>query len=252
MIEMRRGFKCKKEALVELQREYDRTVINRYNNNFLEALENFDSIAENNLRLLLERYYPNQRSRDQAWKTCKGSLYEYAVFRYIQNIIENNTSFKDKIMVIMGDEALLFHKDQIVIRNWSDISPDVDILIIEKETNLVRAILSCKTSLRERLTETAFWKRELEKTQDMRAIKLVFITTDKDNELRTETNRYILLHVVDCTFITDPNKYNELINAYERKYGDREDFNQLLMRVKFIDDIESLIHQILKERRKSI
>jgi len=243
---MRRGFKCKKEVLLELQKEYDQIVAQRYNNNFLEALKNFDSIAENNLRILLEKYYSNQRSRDQAWKTCKGSLYEYAVFRYIQNIIENNISLKNKITVIMGDEALLSHKDQIVIRNWSEIFPDVDILIIEKETNLVRAILSCKTSLRERLTETAFWKRELEKTRDMSNIKLVFITTDRDNELRTETNRYIILHVVDYTFITDPNKYRELINAYEKKYGDREDFNQLLMRVKFIDEIENLIHQLLK------
>ena len=252
MIGMRRGFKCKKEVLIELQREYDQIVIDRYNNNFLQALKNFDLIAENNLRPLLGRHYPNQRSRDQAWRTCKGSLYEYGIFRYIQNIIENNISLKDKIMIIMGDEALHSHKDQIVIRNWSDIFPDVDILIIEKETNLVRAILSCKTSLRERLTETAFWKRELEKTRDMTEIKLIFITTDKDNELRTETNRYILLHVVDYTFITNPNRYNELINAYERKYGNRGDFNQLFMRVKFIDEIEDLIHQLLNEKKENI
>lgn len=79
----------------------------------------------------------------------------------------------------------------------------------------------------------------------MTNIKLVFVTTDKDNELRTETNRYILLHVVDYTFITDPNKYYELINAYERKYGSREDFNQLLMRVKFIDEIEDFMHLLI-------
>ncbi len=199
---MRRGFKCKKEVLENLKRNYDQIVVNRYNQSFLEALKNFDSIAENNLRSILREYYSNQRSRDQAWRTCKGSLYEYAVFRYIQNIIKNNEMLKDKIMVIMGDEALISHKDQIVIRNWCDIFPDVDILVIEKETNLVIAILSCKTSLRERLTETAFWKRELEKTRDMTDTKLVFVTTDKDNELRIETNRYILLHVVDYTFIT--------------------------------------------------
>jgi len=79
----------------------------------------------------------------------------------------------------------------------------------------------------------------------MTNIKLVFVTTDKDNELRTETNRYILLHVVDYTFITDPNKYYELVNVYERKYGSREDFNQLLMRVKFIDEIEDLMHLLI-------
>ncbi|MCD6407958.1 hypothetical protein J7L87_02785 [bacterium] len=214
---MRRGFKCKKEVLEALKQGYDSIVMTKFQGNFLEALKNFDSLAEKTLRNILIRYYSNQRSRDQAWKSCKGSLYEYAVFQYIQNLIENNEILKNNITLIMGDDALISHTDQIVIRNWCDIFPDVDILIIEKETNSVIAILSCKTSLRERLTETAFWKRELEKTRDMTEIKLVFVTPDKDNELRTETNRYILLHVVDSTFITDPDKYKELIKAYEKK-----------------------------------
>ena len=245
---MRRGFKCKKEVLETLKQGYDSIVRSRFQGNFLDALKNFDSLAEDSLRGILIRYYPNQRSRDQAWKTCKGSLYEYAVFRYIQNIVENDDLLKDKIIVMMGDEALISHKDQIIIRNWCDIFPDADILIIDKRTDSVIAILSCKTSLRERLTETAFWKRELEKTRDMTEIKLVFVTTDKDNELRTETNRYILLHVIDYTFITDPEKYNELIEAYEKKYGNRDDFKELLRKVKFIDEMEDFILHLLNRR----
>ena len=162
--------------------------------------------------------------------------------------MENDEILKDKIVVMMGDEALILHKDQIVIRNWCDIFPDVDILIIEKQTNSVIAILSCKTSLRERLTETAFWKRELEKTRNMTEIKLVFVTTDKDNELRTETNRYILLHVVDYTFITDLKKYDELIEVYKKKYGSRDDFHELLSRIKFIDEIKDFMHHFLNRR----
>jgi len=248
---MRRGFKCKEEVLKTLKQGYDNIVIKRYGGNFLEALKKFDMLAENNLRNTLREFYSEQRSRDQAWKTCKGSLYEYAIFKYIQNIIENNDTLKDKITIMMGDDALISHKEQIVIRNWSDIFPDVDILIIEKRTDSVIAILSCKTSLRERLTETAFWKRELEKTQDKTKIKVVFVTTDKDNELRTETNRYILLHVIDFTFITDPVKYDELITAYKRKYGNRDDFHQLLARIKFIDEIEDFIYNLLDKEKAS-
>ena len=81
---MRRGFKCKKDILEKLKQEYDNLVKKDYQRNFLKALKNFDEIAENDLRVLLENYYTNERSRDQAWKTCKGSLYEYAIFRYIQ------------------------------------------------------------------------------------------------------------------------------------------------------------------------
>ena len=245
---MRRGFKCKEEVLEALKEGYDEIVMKRFCQNFLETLKNFDSITESALRNILIRYYPKQRSRDQAWKTCKGSLYEYAVFKYIQNIVENDEILKDKIIIMMGDKALISYKDQIVIRNWCDIFPDVDILIIEKETNSVMAILSCKTSLRERLTETAFWKRELEKIKNATEIKLVFVTTDKDNELRTETNRYILLHVVDYTFITDSEKYNELIEAYKKKYGNRDDFHELLKRIKSIDKIKNFMHHLLNRR----
>ena len=240
---MRRGFKCKENVLISLKRGYDRIVEVEYSKNYLKAIQQFDFVAEEKLRNLLGRFYDNHRSRDQAWKTCKGSLYEYAVFKCIQQVIAEN-KLDDKLLVLMGDVALIQHKDQIVIRNWSDIFPDVDIIIIEKKTDLVKAIISCKTSLRERLTETAFWKRELEKTKNTQDIKLVFITTDKDNELRIDTNRYILLHVIDCTFVTDSKKYKELIEAYSKKYGNREDFDQLLSRVKFIGEIEQFLKSL--------
>ncbi len=104
--------------------------------------------------------------------------------------------------------------------------------------------ISCKTSLRERLTETAFWRRELERFDSTRGIHLVFITTDKDNELKIDTNRYILLHVVDCTFVTDPQKYNELVRSYKEKYGNREDFSRLMSKVKTIAEISDFLYSL--------
>ncbi len=240
---MRRGFKCKEEVLNLLKRGYDTIAKEKYNGDYLRAVQEFDSIAERRLRNLLNRFYKEQRGKDQAWKTCKGSLYEYAVFKSIQEVIAKN-GLGNKLLVLMGDIALIQHRDQIVIRNWSDIFPDVDMVIVEKGTNLVKAIVSCKTSLRERLTETAFWKRELEKTKNTQYIKLIFITIDKDNELQIETNRYILLHVIDCTFVTDPNRYEKLIEAYRKKYGNREDFNQLLSRVKSIREIGEFLKSL--------
>ena len=70
------------------------------------------------------------------------------------------------------------------------------------------------------------------------------MTTDKDNELRTETNRYILSHVVDYTFITNPQKYEELITAYQNKYGDRKDFNMLLNKIKPIDEMKEFLEHL--------
>ncbi len=241
---MRRGFKCKKEVLDELKEAYDDVVNNQFGGDLLETLQNFENVAENDLRRILEKYYSTEKSRNQAWKTCKGALYEYAVFRYIKNIVENDPVLSDRFDVRMGNEVLSEYKDQLVIRNWRDIYPDIDILLVDKRTNRVRAILSCKTSLRERLTETAFWKRELERTRDMGNIRVVFVTTDKDNELKSETNRYILLHVVDYTFITDPQKYDGLMRVYEKKYGRRQDFENLRRKIRFIDEIDNFMRNL--------
>lgn len=146
--------------------------------------------------------------------------------KYFLCIIDEEEKLRRYFEVLLGDEEMEIYADQIVIRNWNDILPDVDILLVEKETNAVRAIISCKTSLRERLTETAFWKREIEKIGNKK-LKLIFITTDKDNELKIDTNRYILLHVIDCTFVTNPRKYEQLLATYQERYGDRKDFYKL-------------------------
>jgi len=111
-------------------------------------------------------------------------------------------------------------------------------LIISQKSRL-RSVLNsfyndprsaCKTSLRERLTETAFWRREPERNPRTRDIRLLFVTTDKDDELRIDTNRYIIFHVMNHRFVTDPNKCKQLIQVYKGKYGDRRDFKSYYQR----------------------
>jgi len=238
--------RCKKEILEELNSKYDSIVEEVYNGDYLCAVQRFEEIAEKGLRRIMDKYYDKPRSRDQAWRSCKGALYEYAVLRAIEYIVNSDKKLRLELDIIPG----IYVKEQpyakqVVIRNWSDIYPDVDILIVEKKTRLVKAIISCKTSLRERLTETAFWKKELEKFEDKRNIRVIFITTDKDNELKSDTNRYIILHVIDCTFLTDIQKYHELIRYYAKKYGNRNDFNILCSKIKPITDIKDFLYSLL-------
>ncbi len=128
---MRRSFKCKEEVLIALKEHYDEIVNSEYSGNYLDAIQDFDYVAEAKLRVILQGFYDNPRSRDQAWKTCKGSLYEYAVFKSIEQAINKDEKLNRKFIVMAGDEALIRHKAQVVIKNWSEIFPDVDILIIE-------------------------------------------------------------------------------------------------------------------------
>ena len=161
------------------------------------------------------------------------------------SVIDGNLKLKNTFTVLLGEEVSDY-RDKFVIRNWTEIFPDVDILLIDKRVESVAAIFSCKTSLRERLTETAFWKRELERQEATRNIKLVFVTSNKDRELELDTNRYILLHVIDYTFVTDPERYDELIETYRRRYGDREDFDVLLSKVRPVREVESFLLNLIE------
>jgi type II restriction enzyme len=226
--------------LKELYDEY----VRKSKKKFLEAIEEFEDITEKGIRsefseILKKSGGKTQRSIDQAWRNCKGSLYEYAICRALDEILTGDASLAQKIDIIHGSKLNMDIKDQLIIRNWSDILPDVDLAIINKSCGMVVAVLSCKTSLRERLTETAFWSRELKP----KGIDIIFITTDKDEEITMETNRYIVMHVLDYTIITDPKRYDEIINEWKKKYGNKPDFNDNIRRVLKFADIVSLLHQ---------
>jgi type II restriction enzyme len=226
--------------LKELYDEY----VRKSKKKFLETVEEFEDITEEDIRpkfseILKKSGEKTQRSIDQAWRSCKGSLYEYAICRALDEILTGDASLAQKIDIIHGSKLNMNIKDQLTIRNWSDILPDVDFAIINKSCRRVVAVLSCKTSLRERLTETAFWSRELKP----KGIDIIFVTTDKDEEITMETNRYIVMHVLDYTIITDPKRYDEIINEWKKKYGDKPDFNDNIRRVLKFADIVSLLHQ---------
>ena len=118
-----RGFQCKEAILKALQEGYRSIITEKFNGNPLEALKNFDSIAEESLREILLSHYSEEKSRHQAWKNCKGILYEYAVFICLKEIIERDEKLNSKIGIIRGNEALLLkeYREQIVIKNWQDI-----------------------------------------------------------------------------------------------------------------------------------
>jgi type II restriction enzyme len=156
----------------------------------------------------------------------------------LDEILTRDTSLSQRIDIIHGSK-LSAYKKQLVIRNWSDILPDADFAIINKKCGKVVAVLSCKTSLRERLTETAFWARELKP----KGIDVIFITTDKDEEITAEVNRYIVMHVLDYTAVTDPQRYNRIVHEWRRSYGSKPDFNSRISKLLRFIDIIPLLQQ---------
>lgn len=238
---------CNTNVFSELKHLYDECV-RASGKGFSNALELFESIAEGTIRPrvtgpLVSRAIAKkgpveaQRSADQRWRSCKGHLYEYAVCRALHEVIANNPQLKQKLEVVHGSKLSDFTRSQLVIRNWSEILPDVDFAIVNKSCGRVVAVLSCKTSLRERLTETAFWARELKP----KGIDVIFITVDKDREIVADVNRYVVLHVLDYTIITEPSMYSSIVSEWRRRYGNKPDFKIVTSKVVSFRDISRLL-----------
>jgi type II restriction enzyme len=241
----------------QLKSIYD-AYLKQSNKNFLDAVEDFENIAEGYIRPIFNKM-PSMsekapRSIDQAWRNCKGALYEYAVCRALDEILTKDPYLASKIDIIHGsklnvndndnvDNIINNIKEQLFLKNWSDIRPDTDFVIINKDCIKVAAVLSCKTSLRERLTETAFWAREL-KSKD---IDVIFITTDKDDEVTKDVNRYIVMHVLDYTIITDPQRYKEIINKLQSSFADKPGFKDKIKKILKFSDIKSLLYEYAKK-----
>jgi len=206
------------------------------------VLENFENISETYIRKKVQSKSEYKRNYDQAWKSCKGKLYEYVVYEYIKEILKKkNISY---ISVKMEEELGESEKESVQIHNWDTIMPDTD-LVLEKDSRIL-AILSCKTSLRERLTETAFWSYML-RTSSGKRVEIVFVTTNKDNELQHNNNRYILQHIVDATLITNKEKYNQFINEIKAKYKDKKDLHDFLSKIYNTDTFIEYIEKIVKK-----
>ncbi|MEO0258570.1 MAG: BsaWI family type II restriction enzyme [candidate division WOR-3 bacterium] len=241
---MRRGFRCRNQIADLLKNIYEDEIHNTYNGNYLLGLENFYDIAEYKLRKFLQEKYISQTSIDQSWKSCKGELYEYAVYKFLTNTISKHEKYGGILSIHRGSEIINEQNNDLAIKNWNVIYPDLD-LVLRENNKKILAIFSCKTSLRERLTETAFWKRELQQFSHLRDIKLIFVTTDRDEELRAETNRYIILHIIDYTLITEPQRYFSIMKFYEKKFGNRSDFKILQKKVRPIKDFITVLQELM-------
>jgi len=242
---------CSADAFNELKRIYDEYVKNS-KSSYCSVLERFDIIAEKiirpkiinmfTLKIMVKRHLNEtqaRRSVDQMWRSCKGSLYEYAICKAFNEILMSNSFLAQRLDIIHGSKLDTFTREQLIIKNWNEILPDVDFVIVNKVCNRAVAVLSCKTSLRERLTETAFWAKELKP----KGIDVIFITTDKDKEITADVNRYMIMHVLDYTIITDPNRYDEIVLEWRTKYGNKSDFSTKISKILSFKNIIMLLQQ---------
>ncbi len=117
--------------------------------------------------------------------------------------------------------------------------PDADLVIIDPEDSSILAVISVKSSLRERYIQTGYWKLKLLKSPLTEDIKIYFVTLDPDGILTKCTpankSRAIVETDTDRTYILS----EAMIEESER----------VKMFDKFLLDLK-LVHEERKMKRK--
>ena len=126
----------------------------------------------------------------QSWRPIKGNGLE----RLIQDMISEEVEPLG-LKVLNGN---LLKKTQGLSQQLSQIKrnvlvdygefgchlPDVDIIIYEPDTCKVLAIISSKSTLRERIAQTGYWKLKLSADEVTKHIKVYLISPDEDGTLK--------------------------------------------------------------------
>jgi len=181
----------------------------------------------------------------QKWRNESGKMLELLVIYFIGDSVkelgydittdDEIEDAKDGILEVVGHNIVLKYGKYFVI-------PDGDIVIYNPKNGEIKIIISCKASVRERFTQTLYWKLKLSLNKRTDKIKMYFITVDKEwNDEKTGFKKPSL----DIKDGNEPTKPRILLE-YEmdgvyvgRALKDASD--KVKEFDKFIDDIKQLL-----------
>jgi hypothetical protein len=153
-----------------------------------------------------------RESARQSWNPASGGFFQQYVTQYINKQTRSHgllACTKDTLESIAPSviEFLKLPAKRRCLQSAISVWPDNDIILLTRDQHSVwRAvgILSCKTSLRERTFESAFWTLATRDT----GLRSGFVTADLDNELGqcggTGKTRQIAETYFDRTYSTNP------------------------------------------------
>jgi type II restriction enzyme len=192
---------------------------------------------------------------EQSWHSYIGNKFEKVIYSIIKGYISHK---KSEDPIFAGLDVLTekeVKSNDILTRklavNYGEflLLPDTDIVIVDYNfedvwKSEVLAILSCKTSLRERIAQACYWKLKLLSSDITKNVRVFLVTTDNDDDfsIMNERERYKGKH------------RNRIIAEYELDgiYILREDFREewesekVKRYEKIFEDITKILRQIRK------
>ena len=127
---------------------------------------------------------------EQSWRAFKGKNFEKLIQYIITDEIEalglkvvnGNTLERRKKLPIYLSKV-----KRNVLVDYGEFGchlPDADIVIYQPDTCKVLAIISSKTTLRERIAQPGYWKLKLADDEATKHIKVYLVTPDEDGALK--------------------------------------------------------------------
>ena len=176
---------------------------------------------------------------EQSWKGFKGNALEGLILYIINDEITimglkilKGKKFERTKPENLSTELKHVKKNlSIDFGKFGFHTPDVDLVIYDPKTYKVIAVLSSKVTLRERITQTAYWNLKMKNYELTKHIKVYFITPDEDSTLT----------------IANPAKKGRVIvevdtdGGYVLNEKEIEQSDKIKTFDKFIDDLKSLL-----------
>jgi type II restriction enzyme len=150
----------------------------------------------------LREEYVRQRGQ-QPWNSYIGHRFEGLIHSILKGYAKNLSS---KVAEFHGIRVLTageVKRDEIITRKlavkYGDffLLPDVDSVIVwidskNRRNSEILAVISCKTSLRERIAQACYWKLKLISSDLQKRIRVFLATADNDNDfnLKDDAERF--------------------------------------------------------------
>jgi len=224
--------------------------------NLLANIEQGTVPAENawdEIKTLKEEYV--SQLNQQSWNSFIGHRFQgmiHSILKgYIKRIKEENHEFKGLEVLTDGEvktNEILMRKLAIKYGDYL-LLPDVDSVVVWIDSvhlweSEILAIISCKTSLRERIAQACYWKLKLLSSDVQKGIRVFLATADHDGDfsLKEDVTRF------------DGKSRDRIISEYELDgiYILREDFQPEWesSKVKKFDQLFNDLLGLLKRKGK--
>jgi type II restriction enzyme len=128
---------------------------------------------------------------EQSWRAFKGKnlekLIEYVITDEIQTlgyeIVNGSTLERANVSLLSLVLSKVKRNIAVDYGQFGMHLPDADMIVYKPNTGEVVGLLSVKTTLRERIAQTGYWKLKLNAQIITKHIKMIFITLDEDKTL---------------------------------------------------------------------